>query len=99
MTMIATIRRPSDASTLRAGVNASLVPTELGYASGLALLSRFAQLMMQDGLTTDTRRMQSDSAYAFEQLALAHKLRDAGVCFVSRVVLPFAAAAVYHVTK
>jgi hypothetical protein len=71
MTMIATIRRAADAN-LRQGVSASLMPTELGYASGLALLSRFAQLMMLDGLTTDTRRMQIDSAYAFEQLALAH---------------------------
>ncbi|TAG24952.1 MAG: hypothetical protein EAZ37_14560 [Burkholderiales bacterium] len=55
-----------------AGVSASLSPTELGYASGLALLSRFSQLMAQDGLTVDTRRMQTDAIYAFELLALAH---------------------------
>jgi hypothetical protein len=72
MTMIATTRTPLKANTAAAGVSASLIPTELGYASGLALLSRFAQLMNEDGLSTDTRRMQSDSKYAFEQLALAH---------------------------
>jgi hypothetical protein len=72
MTMIATIRKPLMANTAAAGVSASLTPTELGYASGLALLSRFSQLMAYDSLSVDTRRMQSDSAYAFEQLALAH---------------------------
>jgi glutaminase len=72
MTMIATIRKPLMANAAAAGVSASLIPTELGYASGLAMLSRFSQLMNEDGLSVDTRRMQSDSAYAFEQLALAH---------------------------
>jgi hypothetical protein len=72
MTMIAIMRKPLKANTAAAGVSASLIPTELGYASGLALLSRFSQLMAYDGLATDTRRMQSDSQYAFEQLALAH---------------------------
>jgi hypothetical protein len=71
MTMIATTLSPLKANT-SAGVSASLIPTELGYASGLALLSRFSQLMQEDGLSTDTRRMQTDSPYAFEQLALAH---------------------------
>ncbi len=70
--MIATIRKPLMASTTAASVSASLMPTELGYASGLALLSRFSQLMVQEGLTVDTRRMQTDAVYAFEQLALAH---------------------------
>ncbi len=70
--MIATIRPALKANTAAAGVSASLIPTELGYASGLALLSRFSQLMTHDGQTVDTRRMQSDSSYAFEQLALAH---------------------------
>jgi hypothetical protein len=70
--MIATIRKPLMANAAAAGVSASLIPTELGYASGLALLSRFAQLMNEDGLGVNTRRMQSDSQYAFEQLALAH---------------------------
>lgn len=70
--MIATIRKPLIANTAAAGVCASLLPTELGYASGLALLSRFSQLMAHDGLAVDTRRMQADSVYAFEQLALAH---------------------------
>ncbi len=55
-----------------AGVGASLHPMELGYASGLAMLSRFAQLMADDGLLVDTRRMQTDAIYAFEQLGLAH---------------------------
>jgi hypothetical protein len=72
MTMIATIRKPLMANTAAAGVSASLMPTELGYASGLALLSRFSQLMNEDGSSVDTRRMQRDSQYAFEQLALAH---------------------------
>ncbi len=70
--MIATIRKPVMANTQAAGVSASLVPSELGYASGLALLSRFSQLMAHDGLVADTRRMQTDSVYAFEQLVLAH---------------------------
>ncbi len=70
--MFATIQPSPKANTAAAGVSASLVPTELGYASGLALLSRFSQLMTQDGQAVDTRRMQSDSSYAFEQLALAH---------------------------
>jgi hypothetical protein len=70
--MFATIPSIRKANTAAAGVGASLIPTELGYASGLALLSRFSQLMTQDGLTVDSRRMQSDSTYAFERLALAH---------------------------
>lgn len=70
--MIATIRKPSMANTAAAGVSASLMPTELGYASALALLSKFSQLMAHDGLAIDTLRMQTDAAYAFEQLALAH---------------------------
>jgi hypothetical protein len=72
MMMFATVHKASTANTATAGVSASLVPTELGYASGLALLSRFAHGMLQEGLIVDTRRMQSDSTYAFEQLALAH---------------------------
>ncbi len=70
--MNAAIYTPKQANTAAAGVYASLVPTELGCASGLALLSRFSQLMAHEALSTDTRRMQNDSAYAFEQLALAH---------------------------
>lgn len=70
--MFATVHKPLIANTAAAGVSASLVPSELGYASGLALLSRFSQLMTEDGMPVDTRRMQSDSVYAFEQLALAH---------------------------
>jgi hypothetical protein len=72
MTMSAFIQTIQHANTAAAGVRASLIPTELGYASGLALLSRFSQLMANDGQTTDIRRMQSNSTYAFEQLALAH---------------------------
>jgi hypothetical protein len=72
MTMFATIQPSRKANTAAAGVSASLIPSELGYASGLALLSRFSQLMTQDGQSVDTRRMQTDSKYAFEQLALAH---------------------------
>jgi hypothetical protein len=70
MTMIATMSRPLKGNA--AGVSASLIPTELGYASGLAMLSRFSQLMTQDSQSVDTRLMQRDSAYAFKQLALAH---------------------------
>ena len=70
--MIATTRKPTVANTQAAGVSASLMPTELGYASALALLSKFSHLMAHDGLAVDTRRMQIDAAYAFEQLALAH---------------------------
>ncbi len=70
--MFATIQPSPKANTVAAGVSASLIPIELGYASGLALLSRFSQLMIEDGQSIDTRRMQSDSKYAFEQLALAH---------------------------
>ena len=70
--MIATSRKPLMANTSAAGVSASLMPAELGYASGLARLSLFSKLMAHDGLSVDTRRMQHDSTYAFEQLALAH---------------------------
>lgn len=70
--MNAAIHPRKQANTAAAGVYASLVPIELGYASGLALLSRFSQLMAYDSLAADTRRMQNDSTYAFEQLALAH---------------------------
>ena len=70
--MIATIRKPLMANMQAAGCSASLMPTELGYASALALLSKFSQLMAHDGMIVDTRRMQTDAAYAFEQLALAH---------------------------
>ncbi len=70
--MIATKRPPLMPYTAAAGVSASLMPTVLGYASGLALLSKFSQLMAHDGLSLDTRRMQTDAVYAFEQLALAH---------------------------
>ena len=70
--MIATKRPPLMPYTATAGVSASLMPTELGYASALALLSKFSQLMAHDDLAVDTRRMQTDAAYAFEQLALAH---------------------------
>jgi hypothetical protein len=75
MKMLATIRRPvspSLANPALAGVAASLDPMELGFASGLALLSRFRALMQEEGQTVDTQRMLSDSRYAFEQLALAH---------------------------
>ncbi len=70
--MLATIRRPIHLSPAAAGVAASLDPMELGFASGLALLSRFRTLMQEDGQTVDTQRMLLDSQYAFEQLALAH---------------------------
>ncbi len=70
--MATAISKTHVADTAAAGVGASLVPTELGYASGLALLFRFAQLMKHDGLHVDTRRMQTDAAYAFSRLALAH---------------------------
>ncbi len=73
--MLATIRRPmslSFANPAAAGVAASLDPMELGFASGLASLSRFRALMQEDGQSVDTQRMLSDSRYAFEQLAMAH---------------------------
>jgi hypothetical protein len=72
MKMLATIFRPQIASPESAGVAASLEPTELGFASALALLSRFSQLMQEDGQAVNTQRMLSDSHYAFEQLAMAH---------------------------
>ncbi|NJS37614.1 MAG: hypothetical protein HC765_16365 [Brachymonas sp.] len=70
--MTAVISRPLFASSRAAGVEASLDPLELGFASGLALLSRFRTLMQEDAQTVDTQRMLNDSRYAFEQLALAH---------------------------
>jgi hypothetical protein len=72
MMMNAVFQRPSVASPYAAGVAASLDPMELGFASGLALLSRFRSLMQCDGQAVDTQHMLSDSRYAFEQLALAH---------------------------
>jgi hypothetical protein len=71
-TMIAANHTSPTVNMAAAGVSASLVPTELGYASGLAMLSRFSQLMADDGLAVDTRRMQTDAVYAFEKLAQAH---------------------------
>jgi hypothetical protein len=72
MTMIAMNRKPLPAHPAAAGVSASLVPSELGYASGLALLSRFSELMAKDGIRVDTRRMQIDAVYAYDLLTRAH---------------------------
>ena len=58
---------PSDA-----GVAASALTTELGFASTLVLLSDFKHQMAYDGAAVDTQRMLTDSAYAFAQLALGH---------------------------
>ena len=52
--------------------NASLNVQSLGFASALALLSRFKQLMAHDGTSVDTQRMLARSDYALEQLALGH---------------------------
>lgn len=76
--MLATIHPSMKFNTAKAVVCASLVPNDLGYANSLALLSRFSQLMQQEGQAVDTRRMQTDSAYAFEQLALAHTSKHDG---------------------
>jgi hypothetical protein len=54
------------------GVPAQLEATELGFASALAVLSRFKELMELEGIAVDTHRMVGDSGYAFEQLALGH---------------------------
>jgi hypothetical protein len=64
-------------ATTRAGVAASCETTELGFASALALLSRFKQLMAKDNMAVDSQRMLRDSAYALEQLALGHTSTDA----------------------
>jgi hypothetical protein len=57
---------------MRSSEAASLQAAHLGFASALALLSQFKQRMAQDGLEVDTQRMRADSAYALDQLALAH---------------------------
>ena len=54
------------------GVPAHMEATALGFASALAVLSRFKELMAAEGVAVDTHRMVGDSAYAFEQLALGH---------------------------
>ena len=56
----------------RVGVKPSLLPQELGYASAWVLLARFKHCMAAEGLSVDTQRMLSDSAYSGEQLALGH---------------------------
>lgn len=54
------------------GASASVQAHQLGFASALALLSRFKQLMAAEGHTVDSRLMLSYSSYATEQLALGH---------------------------
>jgi hypothetical protein len=54
------------------GASASVQPHTLGFASALALLSRFKQLMAAEGHTVDSRLMLSRGSYASEQLALGH---------------------------
>ncbi len=55
-----------------AGLPASVDVAALGYASTLAVLSHFKQLMDSEGHTVDSRRMLADSSYAGDQLALGH---------------------------
>jgi hypothetical protein len=64
-------------TSARAGVAASCETSELGFASTLALLSRFKQLMAKDNMAVDSQRMLKDSCYALEQLALGHTSTDA----------------------
>jgi hypothetical protein len=54
------------------GASANVQAHQLGFASALALLSRFKQLMAAEGHTVDSRLMLSYSSYATEQLALGH---------------------------
>ena len=55
-----------------AGAPASVQAHQLGFASALALLSRFKQLMVAEGHAVDSRLMLSHGSYATEQLALGH---------------------------
>lgn len=66
------LAKPSLSGSRTPGVVASSQICELGFASLLVQLSGFKELMTQEGLDVDTLRMRHDSAYAFEQLALAH---------------------------
>lgn len=70
--MLAVPQKSTLSSPSAAGVAPSIVPSELGFASGLALLSRFKQLMADDDLDADIHRMIADHNYAFERLILAH---------------------------
>ncbi len=54
------------------GASASVQAHQLGFASALALLSRFKQLMAAEGHVVDSRLMLSHGSYATEQLALGH---------------------------
>ncbi len=54
------------------GASASAQAHTLGFASALALLSRFKQLMAAEGHVVDSRLMLSHTSYATEQLALGH---------------------------
>jgi hypothetical protein len=72
MMMLAIPQKMVISSPSAAGVAPSLVASELGFASGLALLSRFKQLMADDDLDADIKRMLVDHDYAFERLILAH---------------------------
>jgi hypothetical protein len=71
MTMLATAK-PNTAAFHTVGLPPSLTVNELGFASGWALLSRFKQLMAQDGQATDIARMLANHDYAFDRLVLAH---------------------------
>ncbi len=77
MESVANFHRVSKTTDRRAGVKPSLELLELGYASALLLLLEFKQLMQTDGLVIDCDRMRSCSAYALEQLGLAHTSNNA----------------------
>ncbi len=55
-----------------AGATAHTSPTDLGFASTLAMLSQFKQHMALQNISVDTLLMLRDTHYATEQLALAH---------------------------
>jgi hypothetical protein len=58
--------------TPRLGVAASVQATELGFATALSVLSRFKELMAQEGCSVDTLRMLRDAPYAAVQLEWGH---------------------------
>lgn len=57
---------------LRAGVPANVQTHTLGFASALALLSHFKELMAAEGHIVDSRLMLTKGSYASNQLALGH---------------------------
>ena len=59
-------------SNMHLGAAANVQAHTLGFASALAILSRFKELMAAEGHDIDNRLMLTNGSYAGNQLALGH---------------------------